>query len=90
MKHMICEVTDGLRPAEATVMVRDFSGRSQFLPLDRRMLARANGHYLLPVYIVHQDDSKGVALVELPDEADSGTWRIWIRVSDFQQPESHP
>jgi hypothetical protein len=88
MTHVICEVGDGLRPSEATVVVHNYSGRSEYLPVDRGMLVRMNGKHLLPVRLIYQDDSKGAAFVELPDEADSGTSRIWVRLTDIRQPES--
>lgn len=87
MTHVVCEVSDGLRPAEATVAVRDYTGRTQYLPVDRGILARANGKYLLPVYLLYQDDAKGAAFIELPDEADSLTSRIWVRLADIASPE---
>ncbi|MCI0699546.1 MAG: hypothetical protein L0241_00475 [Planctomycetia bacterium] len=87
MAHILCEVTDGLRPAEATVAVRDYTGRTEYLPVDRGLLARANGKYLLPVHMIYQDQAKGAALVQLPDEADSGTSRIWVRLADIVVPE---
>ena len=88
MAHIICEVTDGLRPSEATVAVRDYAGRTEYLPVDRGMLARANGKHLLPVRILYQDEIKNAAFVQLPDEADSGTTRLWVRLADLQSPEA--
>jgi hypothetical protein len=88
MAHVVCEVTDGLRPAEATVAVRDYNGRMEYLPIDRAMLARANGKHLLPVHIIYQDDSKNAAFVQLPDEADSGKTRLWVRLADLLSPET--
>jgi hypothetical protein len=87
MTHIICDVSDGLRASEATVTVRDYAGRTEYLPLDRAMLARSNGKHLLPVSLLYRDEEKGAALVELPDEADSGISRIWVRVADILSPE---
>ncbi|HEV3387275.1 MAG TPA: hypothetical protein VG097_20825 [Gemmata sp.] len=86
MTHVVCDVADGLRPAEATVSIRTYSGRVEYLPLDRGMLSRENGTHLLPVGVIYQDESKDAAFVELPDEADSGTSRVWVRLSDMRQP----
>jgi hypothetical protein len=87
MTHVICDVAAGLRPAEATVAVRSYSGRMEYFPLDRGMLSHVNGTHLLPVSVIYQDDSKDAAFVQLPDEADSGTSRIWVRLSDMRLPE---
>jgi hypothetical protein len=88
MAHIICEVTEGLRPAEATVAVRDYTGRMEYLPVDRGILTRANGKHLLPVRLIYQDETKSAAFVELPDEADSGVSRLWVRLTDVQTPET--
>ncbi len=90
MTHLVCDVSDGLRPAEATVAVRDYAGRTEYLPIDRGILARANGKHLLPVRVIYQDDTKKAAFVQLPDEADSGVSRIWVRLADLLVPELVP
>jgi hypothetical protein len=84
MTHLVCDVSEGLRPAEATVAVRDYAGRTEYLPVDRKMLARANGGHLLPVRVIYQDDAKRAAFVQLPDETDSGSSRIWVRLADVK------
>jgi hypothetical protein len=88
MALVVCEVTDGLRPAEATVSVRDYTGRTEYLPVDRGILARANGKHLLPVRLIYQDEAKNAAFIELPDEADSGVTRLWVRLADVQALET--
>lgn len=90
MIHILCDVSDGLRAAEATVAVRDYGGRTEYLPVDRRILARANGKDLLPVSVIYQDEVKNAAFVQLPDEADSGASRIWVRLADVLSPETAP
>lgn len=87
MTHIVCDVSEGLRPAEATVAVRDYAGRTEYLPVDRGILARANGKHLLPVQVIYQDESKSAAFVQLPDETDSGASRIWVRLGDIRTPE---
>lgn len=87
MTHVICDVSEGLRPAEATVAVRDYAGRTEYLPVDRGILARANGKHLLPVRVIYQDEVKKAVFVQLPDETDSGTSRIWVHLSDVRAPE---
>jgi hypothetical protein len=88
MTHIVCEVRDGLRPSEATVTVRDYAGRPEYLPVDRGILARSNGKQLLPVRLIYRDDSRSAALVELPDETDSGAHRIWVRLADVLSGET--
>jgi hypothetical protein len=86
MAQLLCEVSDGLRAAEATVKVRDYEGRTEYLPADRALLAQRAGKDYLPVRIIYHDEGKRAALVELPAEADSGAHRIWVRLSDLDRP----
>jgi hypothetical protein len=86
MPKLSCKVSEGLRQAEATVTVSEYDGTVQHFPLDRGLISTARGKPTIPVGVVHyatngQDD--GLALVSLPVEADSGTQRIWVRLSDL-------
>jgi hypothetical protein len=83
-----CEVSEGLRSSEATVAVRDYTGRPEYLPVDRGLLVGGNGKSLLPVRVISQD--RNAVLVELPDETDSGAHRIWVRAADLVPPETVP
>ncbi len=85
MAYVICEVSAGLRPAEAKVMIRDFEGRRQFLPIHREMLLHEGGQYYLPVGLIHIDEDQQAALVALPEEADSGAHRLWVRLDSLRQ-----
>jgi len=87
MTHIICDVNEGLRAAEATVTVHDYSGRAEYLPVDRHILAHMNGKDLLPVSVIYKDEGKNAAFVQLPDEADSGASRIWVKLADIRTPE---
>lgn len=84
MTLVVCEVADGLRSSEAAVTVRDYAGRPEYLPVDRSLLARTNGRPLLAVRLVFKDEGKSAALIELPNEADSGANRIWVRLADIK------
>jgi hypothetical protein len=75
-----CKVTEGLRDAEATVEVKDYSGRSEFLPIDRGFLSTEGKRHYLPVSVIQIDQRNKAALVSLPVEADSGANRIWVRL----------
>ena len=90
MTHLICEVAPGLRSSEATVTVRDYAGRSEYFPADRGILAQSDGKQLLPVRVIFQDERKNAALIELPNETDSGSSRIWVKLADLMLEETVP
>lgn len=85
MAQVICEVSEGLRKAEATVMVEDVYGAHHFLPVDRHLLSQEGNTSYLPVGIIYIDENKGIALVELPLEADSGVSRLWVYLDNLSQ-----
>jgi hypothetical protein len=78
-------VNDGLRSSEATVTIREYDGTDQYLPIDRGVLSHRDGEMYLSVSLIHLDDSKGIALVGLPVEADSGAHRIWVNYTDLAE-----
>jgi hypothetical protein len=78
MPLVLCEVSDGLRPSEATVAVKDTTGRSEFLRIEKDFLTVEGGQPYLSVGGVYDDRAKGVVLIELPHEADSGHNRLWV------------
>jgi hypothetical protein len=84
MARLLCKVTEGLRPAEATVELRDFHGRPEFLPVHRDFLVLEGERSYLPVALVHIDERHKAALVALPDEADSGAHCLWARLADLK------
>ena len=84
MALVICEVSEGARDAEATVMVRDWQGSREFMPVDRELVHRDGDKNYLPVHVVHVDEAKGLALIGLPCEADSGANRIWVKLANLQ------
>jgi hypothetical protein len=84
MALLVCDsVTKGLRPSERTVSVRDVQGRREFLRVELGFLTEEGGKYWLPVGKVYEDKERGLALVELPQEGESGANRLWVRVSDL-------
>lgn len=90
MAQVYCDVSEGLRDSEATVMIQDFNGEKHFLPVDREMLhkpSKNSTQHLLSVRIVSTDKDAGAALVELPVEADSGANRIWMKLKDLVSKE---
>jgi hypothetical protein len=79
-----CQVEDGLRPQEATVMVTDYYGEQQFMPLAREFLEWQGSKPYVAVPLIHIDPKSKAALVSLPIEADSGAYRIWVRLKDLK------
>jgi hypothetical protein len=58
-------------------------GHSEYLTIEERFLARRDGNLLLPIWVVGRDRRYDTALISLPDEADSGARRVWVRGSDL-------
>ena len=85
MALVVCEVREGLRAEEATVVVRDYRGDPEFLPIDRDFLTYEGNKNYLPIGIIHIDQAKKLALIELPYEADSGAHRMWVKLSHLKQ-----
>jgi hypothetical protein len=87
MVEILCEdVSMGMREEERTVTVRDaISQRRSFLRVETEFLTFQNGKYYLPVGVVQDEPQLGLALVELPQEPDAGSTRLWIRTADFFQ-----
>jgi hypothetical protein len=83
MSLLRCKVSEGLRAAEVTVEVRDYSGRREFLPVDGEMIERRDGQSYLPVTVLQVDKARKAAVVSLPVETDSGAHRIWVTLSDL-------
>lgn len=91
-KHMAqirCEkVSRGLRPQERTVSVRNaITGQRSFLRVEADYLTLRDGGYYLPVGVVQAESQQGLVLIELPQEPDAGSTRLWVRAADFLEPE---
>ena len=86
MALVLCEVSDGLRDAEATVTIMSYGGRPEFLPVDRGFVRREGDQNYLPVAVLHTDEARGAVLISLPVEADSGAHRIWVRKAILRSP----
>ena len=84
MAQILCEVSPGLRETERTAAVRDVYNRKHFLRVEVGFLSREGDRWYLPIGVVGIDDSKGLALIELPHESDSGTNRLWTRVTELK------
>lgn len=82
MAKLRCEtVTGGLRASEVLAEVVDFKGRRHFLRVEHDFLYE---NEFLPVGIVHEDSQQGLVLIELPQEAETGANRLWVRKEQLQ------
>jgi hypothetical protein len=89
MEYVICdEVSEGLRPGEATVAVRSLKGKREFLRVSEKGLRRDNGRQYLAIGVVYQDPDSRAYLIEFPHEADSGANRIWVPEANVLQDRS--
>jgi hypothetical protein len=84
MAQVLCEVSEGLRAAEATVKLMTYENRTEYLPVDRGLLSQENGHHFLAVGLIHVNKEKHAALVSLPVEADSGAHRVWVKLDHLK------
>jgi hypothetical protein len=84
MALLVCDVEKGARDAEATVILKDYQGRPEFLPLDRGLITQEEGKNWIGVYVLHIDPKTKTAFVNLPEEADSGTHRIWVKLKQLR------
>jgi hypothetical protein len=80
MALVICDkVGKGLRESEWTVAIKDFSGRRQFLRVEQDFISHNGDKQYITVGVIHRNESRGLVLIELPLEADSGANRLWVR-----------
>ena len=49
---------------------------------EKDFLTPYNSHWVLPGALVHRDPQTGAALIEFPQEAETGVNRIWVRAED--------
>ena len=84
MAGLVCEqVGPGMRDEERTVAVKDVQGRREFLRVPHGFLTAVGEQYYLPVGIVQEDRTSQLVLVELPQEGECGSWRLWVRSTDL-------
>lgn len=85
MAQLVCEsVSRGMRDEERTVCVRDaVTGQRSFVRVEADFLTFHAGKHYLPVGIVQDEPQQGLALVELPQEPDAGSTRLWVRQTDL-------
>ena len=79
LNYVLCnEVLDGLRDSEATVVVISHSGKAEFVRASRSGLFQKGTHTYLCVGLVGNHDLTKTALIQFPEEADSGANRVWV------------
>ncbi|HYT94152.1 MAG TPA: hypothetical protein VEL76_35880 [Gemmataceae bacterium] len=83
MALLRCTLSEGPRPGFTTVGIPSIEGRYEYLTIEDNFLAKRGNDRFLPVFIVGRDPRYDTALVELPDEADSGAQRVWVRWADL-------
>jgi hypothetical protein len=83
MPLVLCEVRRGADQITDSVAVRDITNVRTFLQIDQGFVTQRQGQSYLPIGVVYRDREKGVALIELPVEADSGTHRLWVPLSSL-------
>jgi hypothetical protein len=85
MAYVKCQVSEGLRPSEATVGVSGLDGSTAYLRVERYFLEQFGSDCYLPVGVVYQGkDEGGPILIELPHEADSGANRVWVAAENVR------
>jgi hypothetical protein len=84
MAQVICEVSEGLRKAEAMVKLISYDGRPEFMPVDRGLLSTEGETHFLSVPVIHISNEKQAALIALPVEADSGAHRVWVHLNQIK------
>lgn len=92
MAQVKCErISEGLRASEAVAVVQNIYGRRHFLRVERDFLTPLDGASYLPVGIVHADPrnpNTGPVLIELPQESENGTNRLWVNREDLDEVEA--
>jgi hypothetical protein len=83
MALVLCEVSAGFRESERTVGIKDVNGNREFLRVPADFLSPHDGKFYVTVGVIGQDPKTKAVLVELPHEADSGAWRLWVWPGDF-------
>jgi hypothetical protein len=93
MLYLECQIRDtkNLREGEVIVAVTDHTGAQEQLQVERKFLIQRGDRSFLPVWGLTQDHAKKLVEVELPQEAASGTNRIWVQADRvFYQREEVP
>lgn len=82
MVQVLCKIGPGLRDSERTAAVLDVHDRRHFLRVEEGFIGHEGGRTYLPVGVVGVDRARGLVLIELPHEADSGANRLWVYIDE--------
>jgi len=58
--------------------------------VEEDFLTLHEGKYWLPVGVINEDKNHGAVLIELPQESESGTNRLWAKLSDLLEMDPAP
>lgn len=83
MRVRFTEVAPGLGPSELVVSVLTVEGRQEEVVISRRQANDGSLEVGSPII-----DEQAQCLVELPREALSGRWRIWVPRSEIVDPRT--
>jgi hypothetical protein len=72
----------------AVVGVPDVTGNRHYLRVPRNNIVHARHKAYLPIAVIELDYADKKALVELPQEADSGRRRLWVPFDSFRPSEN--
>lgn len=84
------DVLPGLRSSEATVEVTGHDGNKEYVRASLTGLyTDSNGNKYLCVGLIGEHLKSGTALIQFPQEADSGANRVWVLADSLTtQPEA--
>ena len=82
-------VGPGLRDSERTVELKDIHGQREFLRVPFGYLVPARETFYLPVGLVQEEPTGQFALIELPQEGEYGSSRLWVRKTDLLPPKGN-
>jgi hypothetical protein len=78
-----------MRESERTVEVKDIQGRREYLRVPFGYLVARGDAYYVPVGLIQEDPVQQVALIELPQEGECGSWRLWVRMANLLSPRGN-
>ena len=80
---LIDQITRGMRPSERTIAIKDAFGKRVYLRVEEDFMVQRDGKFWLTVGVINEDKVHPVVLVEMPQEPDSGPYRIWAKKTDL-------
>ena len=81
MKVKVVEAGKALHPSEVVVAIKTLTG-TENLVIERQAIKTGAISVGYPI----REDDKGY-LIELPNESQSGKWRVWVSHEQIKEPE---